>query len=126
MDAQTRLNGTLVEWDHCAAAFAKAAEDAAVAKVRWEKFAARQRIQLKSDAAERDEKLTVQDLNAMILDADEAGLYQAAEVTDALVTGLRKRLDVFAAQSDALRSEIASDRQRERAWMQSPSVPEVS
>lgn len=125
MDAQGRLNGTLVEWDHCAEAFETAAREAAVAKVAWEKFSARLRIGLKADAAKDGEKLTVQDLNAQILNRDTESLYERAEIADALVTGLRKRLDVFAAQADALRTEIASDRQRERAWMASPSVPGV-
>lgn len=125
MTAQQKLNDVLTRWDTAAEAFANAARDAARSKVAWEKHAAVERVRRKAEAAKAGVKLTVQDLNAAILADDEQGLYGAAEINEALVTGLRKRLDVFAAQSDALRSEIASDRQRERAWMASPSVPEV-
>ena len=123
MTAQARLNGTLVEWDSAAAAFEQAVREAAQAKVAWERYAARKRILLKAEAAGEGEKLTVPDLNARILADDEDGLYEAAEVSDALVTGLRKRLDLFAAQADACRSEIASERRRQEAWESSPSVP---
>lgn len=123
MTAQARLNGTLVEWDSAAAAFEQAVREAAQAKVAWERYAAIKRIDLKRAAAEQGEKLTVQDLNAQILADDGGGLYEAAEVSDALVTGLRKRLDLFAAQADACRSEIASERRRQEAWEASPAVP---
>lgn len=123
MTAQARLNGTLIEWDSAAAAFETAVQDAAKKKVAWERFAARRRIELKADAAKSGEKLTVPDLNAQILTDDVSGLYEAAEVSDALVTGLRKRLDLFSAQADACRSEIASERKRQEAWGASPSVP---
>lgn len=123
MSTQARMNGVLVRWDKAAEAFESAVKDAADAKVAWEEYAALKRIELKQTAARNGEKLTVQDLNAQILAGDPNGLYEAAEITSALVTGLRKRLDVFSAQFDACRSEIASERAREQAWGASPSVP---
>lgn len=118
-----QLNSVLIEWDKTAAAFQDAVEAAARADVEWERFAARTRARLKAAAAADGVKLTVPDLDAEILNADVDGLLLAARLSDAVVSGLRKRLDVFQAQADAARSEIASERAREQAWAASPSVP---
>lgn len=121
---QQRLNQTLVDWDKCADEFHARVEEAARAEVAWERFAARKRIEFKTAAATDGVKATVDDLNAMIVNADTDGLLLRTRVADALVTGLRKRLDVFSATADAARSEIASERAREQAWAASPSVPQ--
>ena len=126
MTAQQKLNAVLVDWDKAAEAFERAVQDAARASVAWERFAARRRIQLKASVAASGEKLTVADLDAQILVDDEQGLYDQREIAEAVVTGLRKRLDVFSAQADAARSEIASERKRAEAWGASPSVPQWS
>ena len=126
MSAQQKLNGVLVEWDRSAEAFERAVQDAARASVAWERFAARRRIQLKAAVAASGEKLTVADLDAQILVDDEQGLYDQHEIAEAVVTGLRKRLDVFSAQADAARSEITSERKRAEAWQASPAVPQWS
>lgn len=120
---QQRLNQILIDWDKCAEEFQATVSEAAAAEVAWERFAARKRIEFKAAAAADGVKATVDDLNAMIVNADADGLMVEARVKEALVTGLRKRLDVFAAQVDATRSEIASERAREQAWAASPSVP---
>ena len=118
-----RLNQILIEWDKCAEAFAVAVEDAATKSVEWERFAAKTRIELRADAAAVGQKLTNDDLAAHVLEADIEGLRLDAAMAEAVVSGLRKRLDVFQAQADAARSEIASERAREQAWVASPSVP---
>lgn len=120
---QQRLDQILIDWDKCAEEFQETVSEAAAAEVAWERFAARKRIEFKAAAAADGVKATVDDLNAMIVNADADGLLVEARVKEALVTGLRKRLDVFAAQVDAARSEIASERAREQAWAASPSVP---
>ena len=126
MSAQQKLNAVLHDWDTAAEAFEHAVQDAARSSVAWERFAARRRIQLKASVAASGEKLTVADLDAQILVDDEQGLYDQHEIAEAVVTGLRKRLDVFSAQADAARSEITSERKRAEAWGASPSVPQWS
>lgn len=125
MNPQQQLNALLAEWDKQAEAFAAAAQDSARARWEWEHFAARERARLKAAATAAGEKLTVADLKSLIIEADTDALMLAAELSDAVVTGARKRLDVFQARADALRSEIASERERARAWAASPSVPEM-
>lgn len=123
MSPQARLNEVLVAWDKAAEAFERAVQDAARSGVEWERYAARERTKLKAEAAKNGVKLTVPDLDAAILNGDENGLLLAARLSEAVVTGLRKRLDVFQAQADAARSEIASERAQMQAWAASPSVP---
>lgn len=123
MTPQAKLNGVLIEWDKAAEAFGAAVAEGAQCDVDYERYAARERIKLKAAAAETGEKLTVPDLNAMIVNNDVDNLLQKRELSAAVVTGLRKRLDVFQAKADAARSEIASERKREEAWGASPSVP---
>lgn len=60
----------------------------------------------------------------MIIDADEDDLKLAAALADGVLSAIRSRLKVFAAQADAARSEVASERAREQAWAASPSVPQ--
>ncbi|WP_201521695.1 hypothetical protein [Gulosibacter hominis] len=93
-----QLNSVLIEWDKTAAAFQDAVEAAARADVEWERFAARTRARLKAAAAADGVKLTVPDLDAEILNADVDGLLLAARLSEAVVSGLRKRLDVFQAR----------------------------
>lgn len=120
---QARLNRLLIDWDKKAEAFEAAVQEAAADDVAYEKYAARERLRLKAEYAGKDEKLTIPDLAAMIIDNDRENLLIKKEMSAGVVTGLRKRLDVFAARADALRSEIASERKRQEAWQASPSVP---
>lgn len=126
MNAQQRLSQVLVDWDRAADDYSERNHAAAIADSAWARFRAVRRIELKAEAVRTGSKLTVPDLDAQIIVDDVDGLMEAAAIADALVAGLRKRLDVLAAQVDACRTEIASERQRERAWGASPSVPTVA
>lgn len=120
---QQKLNQTLVEWDRKAEEYERRVEEAVRAQCAWERFAARKRLELKADATATGEKLTIADLDALIIDADVDDLKLQAALADGVLSAIRSRLRVFAAQADAARSEVASERAREQAWSASPSVP---
>lgn len=125
MGLQQELSQTLTDWDKAAAGFEQAVVAAAEAKSKWERFAAKTRLSLKADAEKNGRKLTVPDLDASILAADMDGLSFDVLIADAHVTAQRKRLDVFEHRVDVLRSFLASERERQKAWEASPAVPQV-
>jgi hypothetical protein len=121
----TTQGQVLAAWDKAADDFKDACMREARADVAWTKFAAKRRIELRAEADRVGRKVTIPDLEAEIVNDDADGLLLEKVLSAAVVTGLRKRLDVFEAQAGAARSEFAADRAREKAWMSSPSVPEV-
>lgn len=121
MSAQAKLNDILMEWQHETSRFRGLVEDEARAKTHWAYWSARKRAEVRAETLAAGDKLTVQDLNDRVLNADEDGLFFAAELAESAVVGSRKALDLWSARADATRSEVATERAADQLHAAAPA-----